>query len=175
MNLDVKVKELAEILMVTPRRIQQLGAEKIIQKKERGVYPLMESVQNYIRYISLNSKDAEGMISHDELNISLKKERLRLLKAQADKEEISAMLDQKKALLSDDVLSMLIEVFNEIKTKLLIMPDRCEPYLKEADTVKLKEIITAEVKESLHAISDGVSETIDRFFEDEKNGSDKNI
>ncbi|MCF6766162.1 hypothetical protein L3V82_10295 [Thiotrichales bacterium 19S3-7] len=169
MNLDVKVKELAEILMVSPRRIQQLTQEKVIEKSERGKYPLVKNIQNYICYITLGSKDLEKNYSHDDLNILIKKEKVRLLKAQADKEEIDAELAKKKTLLADDVFDVLVGVFSEIKNKLLAVSDRCEPYLVgETDSTKIKQIIRIEIKDALYSITDGMKDTLDRLVDDEE-------
>lgn len=51
---------IADLLGITPRRLQQLAAEEFVPRSERGLYPLVGSVQGYIRSLkqSLSARRA---------------------------------------------------------------------------------------------------------------------
>lgn len=51
------VRTIAKLLMIEPRRVQQLVAEGFIPKGERGEYSLVESVQGYIKYLKEHSRE----------------------------------------------------------------------------------------------------------------------
>lgn len=52
------VQTIAKLLMIEPRRVQQLVAAGFIPKAERGQYSLIESVQGYIRYLKEHSRES---------------------------------------------------------------------------------------------------------------------
>ena len=69
---------IAEVLMITPRRLRQLAADGLIPKATRGRYPMKGCVQAYIRYlqtIRISSAEHSG-------------EKTRLTKARAETYEI---------------------------------------------------------------------------------------
>ncbi|MCF6777382.1 hypothetical protein L3V83_12495 [Thiotrichales bacterium 19X7-9] len=163
---SVKVGQLAKILMLTQRRVQQLSKSGVLEKQSGGQYPLLANIHRYIKYISTStSSDLQGDI---DLNTEIKRQKARLLRAQADKEEVSALLAQKKVLVSDDVLNVLVGVFSEIKTKLLAVPERCEPYFNaKHDSFQLKQIIDTEIRDAVRTITDDIHNTLNRLSEDE--------
>lgn len=48
------LNNIADLLDITPRRLQQLAKDGFIPKNRRGKYPLVGSVQGYIRYLRAN-------------------------------------------------------------------------------------------------------------------------
>lgn len=53
------VDQLAALLDVTPRRLQQLATEGWFARPERGRYQLVATVQGYIRYLKEGSKNQQ--------------------------------------------------------------------------------------------------------------------
>lgn len=72
------VEQLADLLVLTPTRVQQLAKKGIVVKTEHGAYLLRASVQGYIR--EMNAK-ADGK------NSEYHKHRTRKIKTQADDAE----------------------------------------------------------------------------------------
>lgn len=48
----VGVQELADALLVSPRRVQQLTAEKVLVRAEDGAYPLPRSASRYVSWLA---------------------------------------------------------------------------------------------------------------------------
>lgn len=54
------VATIADLLMVSERRVQQLAKEGVIPKAERGRYELVPTVQGYIRYLQERSVHSDA-------------------------------------------------------------------------------------------------------------------
>ena len=71
-------KQLADLLELTPRRVQQLAKEGTFPKIERGRYPLVECVRAYVHYWQ---ERAEGRFTENEFDQTrLQKEHLEVRK-----------------------------------------------------------------------------------------------
>ena len=71
-------KQLADLLELTPRRVQQLAKEGTFPKIERGRYPLVECVRAYVRYWQ---ERADGRFTDNELDQArLQREQLEVRK-----------------------------------------------------------------------------------------------
>ena len=75
---------IARLLVITPRRLQQLTKEGYLPKSERGRYELVPVVQAYIRY--LRDRAVKGDLGDDDFGTH----KTRLIKAQADIAELEA-------------------------------------------------------------------------------------
>jgi phage terminase Nu1 subunit (DNA packaging protein) len=73
----VTVEQLARLLDVTPRRVQQLVAEGRLRKVAHGHYPLLPAIRAYIRHLKQEIPLDSGA--------TLTAERARLAKEQADR------------------------------------------------------------------------------------------
>jgi len=75
---EVTVKELADIIGISSRRVQQLVTDGVFLKAKRGAYPVAENVQAYIDFMIRSKQEELNSIDHEEL---------RLKRAQADMAE----------------------------------------------------------------------------------------
>ena len=55
------VSTIAKLLMLTERRVQQLTADGVIPKPERGRYELIPAVQGYIKYLRARTLGADAL------------------------------------------------------------------------------------------------------------------
>lgn len=72
---EVSVKELADMIGVTTRRVQQLVSDGVFSKAKRGLYPVAENIQAYIGFMIRSAQEELSQIDEEEL---------RLKRAQAD-------------------------------------------------------------------------------------------
>lgn len=75
---------IAKLLMMTERRVNQLSADGVIPKAERGRYELAPAVQGYIRFLQDRTIRGGGGITAIDYHV----EKGRLTKAQADVAEL---------------------------------------------------------------------------------------
>ena len=81
-DLTYPAATIAEMLLITDRRLRQLATEEIIPKETRGRYPLAGCVQGYVRYLQ------HLRVSTDERS----QEATRLTSARADTYEIELQI-----------------------------------------------------------------------------------
>jgi phage terminase Nu1 subunit (DNA packaging protein) len=131
------VDQIAKVLLIDPRRVQQLTKEGWIPKAERGQYDLLPSVQGYIRSLqhSVQRRGPQELARElDEAELAIKKarqEKLELDNAQARGE-----------LLPRDVEAGWMAILAIIKNQLLNLPSAMAPLVVDLMTV-------AEVEASL--------------------------
>lgn len=99
---------IAEVLLLDPRRVQQLSKEGIIPKVSKGQYDLVESVQGYIRYLRDQTKGRDPERVAEEKKIATENRRLKEL---ARKELEGELVNAK------DLEIELIKLFTNIKTR----------------------------------------------------------
>jgi len=150
----VSSSDLADLLGLSPRRVQQLTADGVMTKADSG-YPLSESIQQYCDYLKNGAKSNQPEL--DAAN-------LRLVQAKADKAEISVSI-----LLGDTVrLDMVEKVWGNLVTifrsRILTMPWKLAPVLaKMDDPAEIEAVVMEEVKEGLGELAEfDPEEVIDR-------------
>jgi phage terminase Nu1 subunit (DNA packaging protein) len=94
----VSVTTLSKLLNLTPMRIQQLAQEGVIPKTGRGVYPLVPSVQGYVKYLQARVNGGGSVAG-------LATERTRLARAQSER------LEAQNAIMRRDLapMSLIVE------------------------------------------------------------------
>lgn len=140
------VKTIAKLLMLTERRVQQLTAEGVIPKAERGRYELAPAVQGYIRYLQ------ERSLRSDVSPVDYHVEKARLTKLQADKAalelaiakaEVAPVADFRKAEARGNAI---------IRNNMRNLPQRVVvQLLGETNETRFKQVLLAEIDAALVA------------------------
>ncbi|WP_419830615.1 hypothetical protein [Methylobacterium sp.] len=147
--LMVPVSTLASAFDLTPRRVQQLAADGIIPKAERGRYPLIEAVRAYLDHIRAVPEIPEG-------NMDPAQARARKDTALAISAEIKNNISMGKLISQEVVVTTAVAMLGRVKNKLLSLPTRAAPRAKMARTVEeVRALIAAEVDLILIELSDG--------------------
>jgi phage terminase Nu1 subunit (DNA packaging protein) len=148
---QVPAERLAQLLDLTPRRLQQLAAEGVIPKTDRNRYELVDSVRGYIRYLR---DRAFGPEVQDGPNDNFAKQRARLTRSRADTEELKA-----RQLLGELVPAAQIEaawsaVTDIMRTRLLAIPAKTAARIGMArNAVEAQAIIRTEINEALSELA----------------------
>ena len=120
--MNVTSKDLSNIFSLTLRRVQQLTAERVIEKDAKtGKYPLAASVQRYIDY-KLNAEIGEKDVDYF-------KERARHEKAKREKAEIVLKQIQGQVHDGSVVEAVMTEMITNAKSKLRGIPSKISPAL----------------------------------------------
>lgn len=153
------VGTIAKLLMLSERRVQQLTAEGVIPKAERGRYELAPAVQGYIRYLQDRSVGA-GHVGP----IDYQAEKARLTKAQADTAEIELAKARADVVGIKLIERNLSNLFAEIRSNIRNIPDRVvSSLIGMTDEREFKNILTREIDLVLSALAeaDVVVEPVD--------------
>ena len=161
---------ISKLLDLTPRRVQQLSAEGIIPKAERGRYELVPAVQGYIKFLKERSIKADA--SGDDYNAH----RTRLTKVRADMAEIEKAQIEEQLIPSSDVENAWLEVSQNMRQKLLAFPQRVSPEVYAAEKlVEVKTILKDHIYDALQEIANvevRVTKPIRSHDSDEENAAD---
>lgn len=144
------VDTISSLLMLTERRVQQLAAEGVIPKAERGQYPLVGSIRGYIKYLQ------DRALPPGIGSIDRESEKVGLLKAQRRHKELEVAELEGSLIRVNDVERLWGDLIVAVRGKLLAFPTSMGPLLQGADS--LPEIVTmcrTSMEDILHDLSTG--------------------
>jgi len=146
------VEVIARLLDLTTRRVQQLSAEGVIPKAERGRYELVPAVRGYIAYLKERSINP-GVVSFDEV-------RARKIAAEAEMAEIELREKKGQLIPASEVVSSWGEIVGACRSKLLAVPAKIAPVVAVEDNPAVcKQIVEEQIGEALYELAKFVSET----------------
>lgn len=133
---------MADILGLTPRRIQQLAEDEVIPKPNKpGDYDIPACVQSYYYNEFVGAEDNELDGRH---------ERARKAKAEADRIEFDLEIKQGKYVETELVEHVLTGIISNCRAKLLALPRKLAPTVSTAQSPnEVEEILTDGINEAL--------------------------
>ncbi|WP_036746549.1 hypothetical protein [Paenibacillus sp. UNC451MF] len=140
--------QLAELLNVTPRRVQQLAEDGTLVKSERGKYKAFESIQNYIK--SIQGKQGDGNTDVDYFN-----ERALHEKAKREIAEIELSVMRGDLHRSQDVKYVMNDMLAAFRSRMLALPAKLSPQLLGKNKLPvINSLLTSEIREALKELSE---------------------
>lgn len=150
---EVPLSTLCNFLDLTPRRVQQLVADGILQRRARGRFALGPSVRAYIA--QLRTRAARG-------DDATEAQRRRLVKARADAAEMDLEIRKGKVIPVEHVTAAWSAIVSEVRTRLLAIPSRVIPRITPSMRPReVGELVRTEIDNALEAISSAVLEPSD--------------
>lgn len=142
------VKEVAQHLGLTERRIKQLRKEGIIPTGKRGAGADLDDCRMaYFNYLRV-SKESTIQLDDDQIDTETKRENLRLTKARADAQELKNLQDKQQLLPVEIMRESLAKVSAQITSILDTLPSkikRAHPSLNNSEMDLIKsEIVRAQ-------------------------------
>ena len=149
----VPIGSLCRVLNLSDRRIQQLVKEGVLTKEERGRYPFLTNIKNYVLYLQARvDGNSTGVIDLDEA-------RKRKLQAEAMLSELELQTAQGNTISVADHGDTIGKLGDTLKGRLLVMPSKLAPALAlETKQSLCKQIVEDEVRSTLTEISRIVSD-----------------
>lgn len=145
--MNLKTAQLALLLGLTTRRVNQLAEEGIMVRVAHGEFDGPASIKNYIAQVSNRAKDKEA-------DLDEAKEAARLKSEQADNWELRNAKLRKELLPVDEVSRVWSEQISNIRSSLLAVVSRARQRisLSPEDAVILDE----EIRDAMTRLADGV-------------------
>ena len=158
--MKLTTAQLAILLGLTTRRINQLAEEGLVTRLGHGEFDGPASVQTYLLHVSNRGKDKEATIDKE-------REEARLKKEQADTQELKNARLRKELLPIDEVSRVWSEQISSIRSSLLAVVSRARQriVLSAEDAVVLDE----EIRAAMTKLADGV-DIYDADFVDAEEG-----
>lgn len=138
----VSVKIVSQLLDLSTRRVQQLVTEGVIPKPESGKYDLVKAIHGYINYLRRQIREGE--------EVSITDQRKRLVKAQAEKQELDNQRKKGELLPADLIHVVLVDVLSRVRTNLLGISGRIAPQVSGlTDRRQARSLIENVVRDAL--------------------------
>ena len=140
------VSEVAKHIGVSPKYVNDLINDGVIERQGRGQYDLDVCREAYIGKLR---EVAAGRAANGDLDLG--EERARLAKEQADAKEMENSIARGELVYIDDVASQIEKQLSKVKTKLLGVPTKAAPEAHACATVKeVQSLLEAKVVEALN-------------------------
>ena len=154
-RLSYPVEVMSKLLLLTPRRIQQLANDNIIIKTERGRYDLIKSVQGYIEYLNEQIPNKSSGENSGDARADANIERAKLLKHKAELARLEE--EEKKGLLvnAEAEKKEVFKLARVVRNGVLSVPARISQNLaNEEDPNIIYRLLEAALIEILTEIAD---------------------
>ncbi len=145
--MNLKTAELALLLGLTPRRINQLAEEGVTVRTGHGEFDGPASVRNYIASIANKAKDGEAAYDKE-------REEARLKKEQADTQELKNAKLRKELLPVEEVSRVWSEQVSSIRSGMLAVVSRVRQRISLS--VEDAVILDEEIRDAMTKLADGV-------------------
>ncbi len=143
----VSVEKLARTLDLSARQIQNLAADGIIPKGNRGEYPLIRSIHGYIRYLK-NEKGGGNLAD------AFNRAKTRDMNAKAHLNEMKLRRQRGELIAASEVRHTWQTITELFRDRLLTMPDRLAPRIMGARSRQdAKALIQEEIRQTLETLS----------------------
>lgn len=144
--------ELAKLLNMTDRNVRLLAEDGIFNKKNRGKYSLIESVNAYVEYLKSKRLTTEEEDSGVLDNVA---EDAKLKKVRREKVEIENAILKADLHKSEDVKFIMDDMLMNFKTKLTSLPNKLAPILVDfTDKTEVKKCLQGEINDALGELSE---------------------
>lgn len=144
--------DLASFLGLSSSRIRTLAGDGVFVRSGRGRFDVAVSIRRYVA--RLQEGAARAGRPPDAGSDDLKAEKLRLTRAQADKEETRVKREAGDLVEADAVTREWAGILRDLRNALLAVPSRCGaflPHLSATDTATLDR----EIRKALEGLANG--------------------
>jgi len=140
--------QLAELLNLTPRRVQQLAEEGVLVKADRGKYKALDSIQNYIK--SIQDKQGTGKTDVDYFD-----ERALHEKAKREMAEMELSVMRGDLHRSQDVKYVMNDMIAAFRSRMLALPAKLSPQLLGKNKLPvINNLLMTDICEALKELSE---------------------
>lgn len=151
-DLTISTHQLAKILGLTDRRIQQLAQDELVPRIERDKYYAPDAVQAYMKQKIEQAEERKRNSDPEEQYLV---EHARLEKAKREKAEIQVSLMKGTVHAAEDVEREMTKMLMAFRAKILGIPSRLAPKATNIDNAnQLEDMIRQELYEALKELSD---------------------
>jgi len=144
-RIEISTKDLAILIDVTPRWLQQMSTRGHISKSvRRGFYPYPDAIQDYIKFLREGGSTT-----------TMADAKLRKALADAEISEFEAARAAGRLVDASLIKQQWSKLATELRTRLLAIPSKLAPILTgKKRTAEIESLIRGEVNEALREISE---------------------
>ncbi len=135
--------DLAELLMITTRRVNQLVAEEVINREPEGDFVLPAAIADYYDYKFGDTDGAEYL-----------EEKAWHERAKRQLAELELQKRKNKMHEAADVELVMTDMLTNLRSQLLGLPAKMAPQLANRDKAYIDQVLTDEIQARLLELSD---------------------
>lgn len=135
--------ELAELLMLTVRRVNQLVNEEVLTREADGTFNIPKAISDYYEFKYADDGDADYMAE---------KAKHEMAKRQLAELELAKRQGQVHD--AEDVEMVMTDMLTNIRSQLLALPTTMAPLLCNKDKGYISKVLTEEIENRLAELSD---------------------
>jgi|SRR3989304_660797 len=144
-EIEFTTLELAELLDVTDRRIQQLAKSGILKPESRNTYSLKSNLLSYIEYQVSRERNYDDVLKDAERRKAI---------AEAELKEIQLETTKGKLIEIERVIQDWQKVIGVFRTRVLLVSSKVAPLLLGLRSIKrIRGIVDEELNEALNELS----------------------
>lgn len=146
-DTEVSTTELAAVLGLTARRVQQMAQDGTIDVVKKGKFNLKDSIRRYIEFIS---KDKElGSLEQKQLDAEVQLKEAKATKAMLEVRELQGEMHR-----SEDVADMTEDLIYSIRGMLIALPGRLAvDIVNVSSAAEVSDLIRREIYKVMSEIS----------------------
>lgn len=146
-DTEISTTELAKVLGVTARRVQQLAQDGTVTPAHRGRFLLCDAVQQYIKFLSKEKDSNPQEKERQDAEVSIKK--AKAIVAVLEAKELQGKMHR-----SEDVAAMTEDLIYTSRGMLLALPGRLAVDIVNTSTpAEAAEVIRKEVYKAMEELS----------------------
>lgn len=151
---SISTENLAQLLEITPRRIQQLTAQGIIPKSAHGRYTLESAVKGYIRFLRDRKLPGDASPGDGTEADDFQKSRAKLYREKAEQEAMKRQKLAGELVPVDQIETVWRSVTMAVRSHLLAIPSKCAVRVGMCkNAVEAQALLRREVEEALLELS----------------------
>ncbi|NRS50982.1 hypothetical protein [Brevibacillus sp. HB2.2] len=146
MDMIVGTQQFADVIGKTPKWVNTLTRDGVLQQISRGKYDLADNVQRYIKYVQHLSDNTD--IDYNEEKALHERAKRKIAELELAEKELSLIQ-------VDEVVKILERMGGLFKARCLTIPSKVSPLLQfETEMPVIMGILLKEIKEALQELAD---------------------
>ncbi|MED1947055.1 MULTISPECIES: hypothetical protein [Brevibacillus] len=146
MDMIVGTQQFADVIGKTPKWVNTLTRDGILQQISRGKYDLADNVQRYIKYVQHLSDNTD--IDYNEEKALHERAKRKIAELDLAEKELSLIQ-------VDEVVKIMERMVGLFKARCLTIPSKVSPLLQfETEMPVIVGILQKEIKEALQELAD---------------------
>lgn len=146
MDMIVGTQQFADVIGKTPKWVNTLTRDGVLQQISRGKYDLADNVQRYIKYVQHLSDNTD--IDYNEEKALHERAKRKIAELDLAEKELSLIQ-------VDEVVKIMERMVGLFKARCLTIPSKVSPLLQfETEMPVIVGILKKEIKEALQELAD---------------------
>jgi phage terminase Nu1 subunit (DNA packaging protein) len=150
MEINVSTKDLAQILKITPRRIQQLAQKEVLHREVDGTFKAHESIEAYYKW---RATATSWNVGRGEARAQYAHEHALLEKGKKEMAELHLGIMTGDLVYADDIEAQIVPRIIAFRSRLLAMPTKLSPRIAASKNImRIESLLREEILQAMDTL-----------------------